>query len=120
MNRIDNRTLQSYLHEIGLEAFLKQLEDVLGQAEEDTSDFDFKDISNRYGRAKWSVHGLRRRLYAPRKTRGEMERFLILVTQMEGILTEEAVTKRVKELDDDALREQYENLSWLFNSKGEL
>lgn len=67
MNKLSNGTLQAYTHEVGLEAFLRQLEEVFQAAEDDTEDFDVKAISSQYQEAHMSITALREELFPATK-----------------------------------------------------
>lgn len=115
MRGISNETLQAHLHEIGLEEFLKQLNDVFAQAETDTKDFDIRAIPVNYNRARWGVNSLRHRIFKPVKTRHEMEKFVILIASADLAFTEESIIKRVKAMTDEDLKKKYDKLSWMFS-----
>jgi hypothetical protein len=63
---ITTRELQVHCHNIGLEAFLNQLQEVFNQAADDTADFDYKTISGQYAAAAMAVECLSNELFTAR------------------------------------------------------
>jgi hypothetical protein len=68
MNRptITTCELQAHCHDVGLEAFLNQLQEVFNRASDDTADFDYKTISDQYAAAAMAIEHLNNDLYPPR------------------------------------------------------